>query len=130
MKITFNGASGSQPYVELTGPFVGGIGGTDMVENMGGFFTATPTSAVLHDWTPTSGIPLSLINQYLNTASYHIDGAIEGGAMNMAGYLMTVDPSTPATTVPEPATLLMYLVVIGGLGARHRARAWRSLAAH
>jgi hypothetical protein len=131
LKVTFGGASGSQPYVDLTGPLVGSIGGTSAVENMGGQFTASPTSAVLHNWSASSGVPLALIEPYLNPASYHLDGAIEGGAMNMAGFLMTVDPSTasPPVSAPEPVTMLMYLAVISGLGMRHGVRARRACSA-
>lgn len=126
LKITFDGTSGSHPFVELTGTLVGEIGGTSLYANMGGWFIPTLTSAVLHDWTPDCGVPLSLINQYMNPASYHLDGAIEGGSMNGVGYLMTIDPSTGASVVPEPATVVMYLAVIGGFIAWRGSRALRA----
>ena len=93
LKITFDGASGSHPSVDLTGPLVGGIGGEQSTYNMGGQFTATPTTATLSNWSANSGIPLALIDQYLSTSSHHLDGSIQG-LTNNVGFLMTVDPST------------------------------------
>jgi hypothetical protein len=124
LRITFDGASGFQPVVDITGPLVGTIGGESITDNMGGQFTATPTSATLENWSPDSGIPLSLINQYLNTSSYHIDGAIEGGSTNLAGFLMTVDPSTPQSPVPapEPATILVFAAALAGMSVRRGVR--------
>jgi hypothetical protein len=124
LRITFDGASGFQPVVDITGPLVGTIGGNSITENMGGQFTATPTSATLENWSPDSGIPLSLINQYLNTASYQIDGAIEGGGTNLLGFLMTVNPSTPGSPVPapEPATILVFVVAFAGMSVRRAVR--------
>ncbi len=123
MQITFQGPTGIQPVIDLTGPLVGEIGGTSMVVNMGGSFNATPTAATLANWSADSGVPLSLIDQYMNPASYHLDGAIEGGAMNLAGFLMTVN--APPVSTPEPAPILSFLVVIAGLGIRQRCRAIR-----
>jgi hypothetical protein len=120
LKITFSGASGVSPSVDLTGRLVGEIGGTEATENLGGFFAATPTSAALNNWSVDSGVPLTLIDQYLNPSSYHLDGAIEGGSENHAGFLMTVDSSSGIVSVPapEPAAVVVFLAAFAALGVR------------
>jgi hypothetical protein len=124
LKITFNGASGFQPVIDITGTLTGTLGGNSITENLGGQFAATPTSAMLENWSPESGVPVALINQYLNTSSYHINGAIEGGPTNLAGFSMTVDPSTAGSPVPapEPTSVVVFLAALGGLGLRRRLR--------
>ena len=129
LRITFNGASGFQPVVDINGPLTGELGQGPVSENLGGQFTATPTSATLENWSPDSGVPLALINQFLNTSSYHLDGGIDGGRMNLAGFFMTVDPSAGGlpTPAPEPASVVVFLAALAGLGLRRGFRSgWRS----
>jgi hypothetical protein len=128
MKIAFGGASGSQPTVVLTGTLVGAYGGDAMTADMSGHFTATVTSATLENWSPSSGIPLSLLNQYLSPASYQITGGIAGSVMNDVYFTMTIDPSTGTLPVPapEPATILVFLAMFAGLGVRGAVRARRA----
>lgn len=124
LRITFDGSSGAHPYVELTGTLTGVMGEGDAAYNLGGFFTATPTSAVLHDWTPDSGVSLSVIDPFLNPGNYQINGAIEGGFQDLSGFLFYVNPSSSIAPIPapEPSTLLIYAAAIAGAGIRYRVR--------
>ena len=129
LKITFNGAAGSQPSIDVTGPLTGWANYSPSPDHASSWFQATPTSATLHGWTVGSGVPMDLINQYLNTSNYHVDQLISASLPpDRANFALTVDPSTGVTT-PEPATVLVYLVAIAGLGVRRGARAWRSFLA-
>ncbi len=124
MKIAFEGASGSQPTVNLTGSLVGAYVGGTLTPDMSGRFTATPMSATLENWSPSSGIPLSLLEQYLNTASYQIVGAIGGSMANDLYFSMTVDPSMgvlPAAA-PEPSTLVVFAAMAVATMIHRRCR--------
>jgi len=68
MEIAFNGTGGSQPYVDVVGSLSGGV--LSNPDGAGSNFSGTPTSATLHDWTASSGVPLTLIGQSLNLSNY------------------------------------------------------------
>jgi hypothetical protein len=140
MMITFDGASGSHPSIDVTGNVTGyfdvtGIpmsspywaGGFNLLSSLS--VQGTATSAILQGWTPASGIPMSLIDQYLNPSSYTFTE--QGSGMGMAtsqlngGAFLALNIPEGAE-VPEPATLLIYLAAISGLVVRRGARLWRS----
>jgi hypothetical protein len=136
LKITFNGASGSQPTIEVTGsmkvvadsvpdsnyPF----GGPVIVRA-----TANPASATVQGWTPSSGVPQSLIDTYLNTSNYKLyqqDGYTTGTNTpypTSSTFDLVANPSALAVT-PEPSTILVYLAAIMGLGLRRSSRIARA----
>jgi hypothetical protein len=130
MKITFDGASGSQPTIEVTGVVMGGVAGTpEGTFNTGAFIGAvgTPQSATLEGWNPASGVPMSLINQFLNPSNYYLsqqDSYQYGSPQDSpATAIFYLTPNISALTpVPEPATVVVFLAAIAGLGVRHRAR--------
>ncbi len=68
MKITFDGTSGAQPYVDVKGSLFGYVASVPGTASSN--FSGTPTSATLQDWTVGSGVPLGLVNQYLNLSNY------------------------------------------------------------
>ncbi len=121
MKITFDGASGTQPYVDVKGSLFGYVASVPGAASSN--FSGTPTSATLQDWTVGSGVPLGLVNQYLNLSNYQsIDQGSGGTAPPETGqFVVQVDPA-PAVAAPEPAALLVYLVALGGLGAKGAVR--------
>jgi hypothetical protein len=146
MTISFDGASGSQPTVDVAGTLTGsyvvstippsnplyaeGYNLTGEL-NLGG----TVTSATLQGWTTDSGVPMSLINQYLNTSSYNIYQQVYTGPYmasvvlpNTAVTNVDINLST-ATAAPEPATILVYATSIAGLGLQRFGRRRRSRAA-
>ncbi len=66
LKIAFDGASGSQPTINVTGVMsVTAEGTPEGTFNTGAHISAygTPQSATLQGWNLDSGIPISLINQ-------------------------------------------------------------------
>jgi hypothetical protein len=127
LRITFNGASGSHPSVDVTGSLSGSVALLPSPTVAYSSFDATPQSAILRGWTPGSGVPLSLIDQYLNTSNYEPlhQGFVGQVPPDTGTFWLTVNPPA-AATVPEQSTLLLYLVPIAGLGLRAGARAWRS----
>jgi hypothetical protein len=146
MTISFDGASGSQPTIDVTGTLAGSyVVSTIPPSNplyAGGFnltgelsVQGTVTSATLQGWTADSGIPISLINQYLNPSVYNIlQQANTGYGMASVG-LPNVPETTlainlnAATAAPEPATILVYLASIAGLGLHRFGRRRQSRAA-
>jgi len=134
MKITFNGASGSQPTINVTGSLTGNAYGEPNGTSAGQMSQsafATPKSATVQGWTAESGIPSSLINQYSTPSNYYLaqqtsyqyNGA-EGIPATASFSLMA--NSSAVTPVPEPATVLVYLAAIAGLGLQRSVRLWRS----
>jgi hypothetical protein len=134
MKITFAGAAGSQPTVDVTGsltvnaystPDESASNGLASASKVSISANATQMSATVQGWTPASGIPLSLINQYLATSSYQLFQTDNYTFTPSAGFPTTssfdlmADPSA-VTPVPEPAPVLMYVAAIAGFGV------WRS----
>ena len=125
MKITFEGASGSQPTVDVTGPLSAGIDETPS-PNPPSFISmanANPTSSTLQGWTSDSDIPLALINQYLITSNYHINiDALQGSALpDTQSIWLSVTPIT-GVNAPEPATVVIFLAAIAGLGVHRSVR--------
>jgi hypothetical protein len=82
MTITFDGASGNQPSIDITGSVLGydqqgqpPSGFPPTAENTNpasSSYYATPTSATLLGWRSNSGISMTLINQYLDLSAYHL----------------------------------------------------------
>ena len=128
LRITFDGLLGSQPYIDITGTVTGYLGGDWLTVNMGANLSVNPMSATAQGWSTSSGVPLTLIDEYLNLSSYHLTGDIEGGAMNYVGFGGTIDPSTPGSTVaaPEPASILLYLTTLAGLWLMPKLRTKRT----
>lgn len=134
MTITFEGPSGSRPSIDVTGNVTGYLDVTvipssspyyAMGYNLSSSLNAMGIgkSATLQGWTPASGVPMSLIEPYLNPSIYGFSE--QGRGMGMAyselyggATLFTNLPA--AASVPEPTTLLMYLAAIAGLGVRLR----------
>lgn len=142
MTVTFDGASGSHPTIDLTGPLTVEFNQTDLTSsspyyamgyNPSTSLTArgTPTTATLQGWTPSSGVPMSLINEYLNPSSY--DFFESGEAMTMAmppeqlsgGVSLGIHLSAGAEA-PEPSSVLVCLAAIAGLAVRRGARLWQA----
>jgi hypothetical protein len=121
LRIYFGGPSSGQPYVELTGKLTGHIGEGRQTFDLGGQFTATPTSAVLHNGTADSTIPPALIDEYMHPHRYHLDGAVTGGQDDI-GFHMTIDPPPGCSVIPspEPATVVVWLAAVAALGLQHR----------
>ena len=73
MTITFNGASGSRPTVDVTGNLTGQLDFAPSRDTAGlglstyiiSAFEGTASSVSLQGWTPASGIPMSLIDPLL-----------------------------------------------------------------
>jgi hypothetical protein len=137
MKITFDGASGSMPAIDVTGSLKGNAYGEPngtSAGNLGITAYATPLSATLQGWTPASGIPMSLINQYLNPSNYYLTQqmgyqySLTQGAPATASFSLAAN-SFAITPVPEPGTVLAYLTVLAGLGLQQGARFLRSRSA-
>ena len=134
LKIAFDGASGSQPTINVTGVITGNAQGTPIGTfntgaNIGAY--GTPQSATLQGWNPDSGVPISLINQFLNPSNYNLsqqDSYQYGSPQdNPATASFSLIPNLSAVSpVPEPSTVAVFLVAIAGLCFRQRARPWRS----
>lgn len=137
MTITLDGALGSHPSIDVKGNVTGTLEETDVTSsspfwpeyNLSASFTVsgTGTSATLRDWTPDSGVPMSLINQYLNPSSYVFSqeasdmekvGPIE---LRSGGSSLRIELPA-AAEAPEPAPILVFLAAIAGLGVRRRFR--------
>ena len=78
----------------------------------------------------SSGIPMSMISQYLNPSAYSFTQAASGMSMASSpelygGSFLNINASAGAE-VPEPATVLVCLAAIAGIGIRRHARFWRS----
>jgi hypothetical protein len=135
MKIAFDGAGGSHPTIDVTGPLLVDASSTPDTSspewNNGASFVnvaaaATPQSATVQGWTPQSGVPLSLINQFLNTSNYEL-GQADAYHLVPEGYPTTstfnlMANRSAVTFVPEPATVEIYLAAIAGLGVRRGVR--------
>ncbi len=132
MQITFDGAAGSQSTINVTGTMnVGAAGTPEGTINDGAIITSfgTPQSATVQGWTPDSGIPMSLINQYLKTSNYFLSqqdsfsyGSTPGQDNPATGTFTLIANASAITPVPEPCSALVYLTAFGALGFRH----WRS----
>jgi hypothetical protein len=130
MKIAFDGTSGSQPTIDVTGVVIGSAAGVpEGTYNDGAdvYASARPQSATVQGWNPDSGVPMSLINQYLNPSNYWIwqgDNYLYGPPQDnpaTTGFALMANPSA-ITPVAEPATIAVFLAAIASLGFRHRAR--------
>jgi hypothetical protein len=136
MQITFDGAAGSQPTIDVTGKMnVDAAGTPEGTFNTGAYAVSsgTPQSATVQGWTPDSGIPMSLINQYLNTSNYYLwqqdnfsYGSTPGQDTPSTGTFTLIANASAITPVPEPGAVLVYLAAFGALGFRHIARRRRS----
>lgn len=121
LRIAFDGVSGSQSSIDVTGPLTGWAG------EIPGYsadsqFQATPTLATVQGWTPNSGVPTALIEHYLNTSDYQLFQLVRGTfPPDTANFWLTVAPSAGAS-VPEPATILLYLAGLTVLGVRRGIR--------
>ena len=129
MTITLNDASGSNPTIDVTGNVTGSFDETAIPSSSflyaEGFTLSsslnvqgTATSATLQGWTPNSGIPMSLINEYLNPSIYSFSQTAQGMSMAsspqlLGGSTLQINLSTDSE-VPEPAAVLIYLVGIAG----------------
>jgi hypothetical protein len=134
LKIAFDGTSGSQPTINVTGVITGGAMGTpEGTYNTGAIIGAsgTPQSANVQGWNMSSGVPMSLINQFLNPSNYYLvqrDSYLYGSPQDSpatASFLLLPYISV-VTPVPEPATAAVFLAAIAALCFRHRAGLWRS----
>jgi hypothetical protein len=138
VSIVFNAASGANPTINVIGAITGVYTVTDLepgnpLWSSGGFnfetslrMEGTATSATLENWSPASGVPLSLINQYLNLSDYHFTETA-GGLSIAAPYYDNLQASfsidlPPAVPAPEPTTAILYVAAIGGLVVRTRFR--------
>jgi hypothetical protein len=143
MTITFDGASGTHPTIDVTGNVTGSYDVTDIPKssplyaegyNLSGSLgvQGTATAATLLGWTPDSGIPMSLLNQYLNPSAYAISEQLGTGPYRASVVLPSTAEATLAvnllapTAAPEPAAVLVYVAAIAGLGVHRGARHWRS----
>ena len=144
LKIAFDGAAGSHPTIDVTGPMFVEIysepdtnspNWMDGASNVSVGTVATLKSATVQGWTPESGVPMSLINKYLTTSNYSLSlqdayHVVPESYPTTSNFYLTANQSA-VTFVPEPATLLMYLAAIAGAGraARYPAPAvlYRSL---
>ncbi len=136
MQITFDGVAGSQPTIDVTGTMnVDAAGTPEGTWNTGAWIasSATPQSATVQGWTPDSGIPMSLINQYLKTSNYYLRqldsfsyGSTPGQDNPATGTFTLIANASALTPVPEPGAVLVYLAAFGALGFRYGARRWRS----
>jgi hypothetical protein len=136
MTITFSGAAGTHPSIELAGDLTGTFtsrdlpqsawgGGGDVRTEVDSSFHGSVTSAKLQGWAPDSGIPMSAIAPLLNTATYSFTQSnVWVNLPDPEGIYVEFKPPGAAET-PEPATVLLYLVAIAGLGVRRGARLWR-----
>jgi hypothetical protein len=138
MQITFNGAGGSQPTINVTGTMnIQAQGTPEGTLNTGAAIDsyAVPQSvtATLQGWTAASGVPMSLINQYLNTSNYSLwqqdifsYGSTPGKDTPATGAFYLDANASAITPVPEPGTVVVYLAAFAALGVRYSARRWRS----
>jgi hypothetical protein len=134
MKIAFDGASGSQPTINVTGLVTGGAAGTpEGTYNTGAIIGANgiPQSATLQGWNPDSGIPISLVNQFLNPSNYYLwqqDSYLYGSPQDSpaTAFFSLVPNLSAVSPVPEPATVAVFLAAIAALCARQRTSLWRS----
>ena len=140
MMVTFGGVSANGPSIEVKGTMTGSYdvtavprSGPDYAQgyNLDSSLNVrgVATSATLVNWTPDSGVPMSLINQYLNLAVYSLAqvGTERGRTSVTVGGMPSLSIDLAAgTETPEPATVLIYLAAIAGLGARRVARVRRS----
>jgi hypothetical protein len=132
MQIAFDGAAGSQPTIDVTGTMNVYAAGTPAgTSNTGAFIdsSAAPQSATVQGWTPDSGIPMSLIDQYLKTSNYYLwqqdnfsYGSTQGQDNPATGTFLLMANASAITPVPEPGAALVFLAAFGALGARR----WRS----
>lgn len=136
LKIAFDGASGNGPTIDATGTLNGfADSNTSDVEtgpsNVLVGADATFQSATVQGWTPGSGVPMSLIDQFLKASNLRLGDEdvytvnSTGGFPTSSTFSFSPDPSA-VTYTPEPATLLIYLSAIAGLGVRGGARLRRS----
>lgn len=128
LKITFESASTSQPTIDVTGSLAGAVASEP--GHSFAWFQGTATSATIQGWTPESGVPLALTNQYLDPSRYQLIQLITANAPpDSADFGLTVTPSAGAI-VPEPATLLLYLAAMAVLGVWRGARPWQTHLLH
>ena len=124
MQITFDGAAGSRPTIDVTGTMnVYAEGTPEGTFNTGALIASsgTPQSATLQGWNPDSGIPMSLINQYLTTSNYFLwqqddsfsYGSAPGQDNPATGTFMLLANASAITPVPEPGAMLVYLAAFG-----------------
>ncbi len=141
MTITFESPSGSHPSIDVTGNVIGNFdvaiipssspffapGGFNLSSSL--YAVGTGTSATLQGWTPASGIPISLIEPYLNPSIYGFSawgrgmGIVYSELYGEESYFINMPG---VASVPEPTTALMYLAAIAGLGVWRGARLRRS----
>jgi hypothetical protein len=139
LTITLDGASGVNPTITITGTIHGTFNSEPLtletaqpglLTNVTMGFSATPTNVTLQGWTPSTGIPDSLINQLLNLSNYSIftNGYdINSPTTPEFGAALEFIPAIEAEA-PEPATFLLYLGAIAGLAARRATCVRRSKA--
>ncbi len=132
MTITLDGTSGSHPSIDIVGNLTGGFQsqvlerGSIIPTDVSYTLWGSATSASLHGWTTSSGIPMSTITPLLNLSTYSFPQEnLFVNYWTKDGFVVNFTPPPNAET-PEPTTVLMYLAVIAGLGARRGARIWRS----
>ena len=140
LTVTFGGGSSNGPSIDVKGTVTGSYDVTAIPQsnplyaqgyNLSSSLYArgVATSATLLNWSPDSGVPISLINRYLNPAVYSFTQAGTGTWMASAALdgasSLSIDLAA-GTETPEPATVLIYLAAIAGLGARRVARVRRS----
>jgi hypothetical protein len=146
MTITLDGASGSHPSIVVEGTVTGSYDVTDIPQssplwaagfNISSYLTVqgVATSAKLEGWTSNSGVPMSLISQYLNPSIYSFSQQGSGGNYmvypsypDLAGTTLFINLPDAAET-PEPATVLVYVAAIVGLVVRLSAQRWWSSSA-
>ena len=132
MTITLDGVSGSHPSIDVVGNLTGGFQSQSLAPEFSNTtdvsytLWGSATSASLHGWTTSSGIPMSVIAPFLDLSTYSFPQSnLYANYWIKEGFVVNFNPSANVDT-PEPATVLMYLAVIAGLGARRGARIWRS----
>ena len=143
MTITLEGAPGSQPSIDVTGTVTGSYA-ISVIPQSSPYYAdgynytnslsvqGTATSATLEGWTPQSGIPMSLLSQYLNPAIYSFSEQGSGGMGKASVYLPPELPAyleitaSAAAEAPEPAAVLVYVAAIAAWAVRRGALSWRS----
>jgi len=120
--ISFNGSNGTTPQVTISGPVQLCIAGGNIASDLNGSIVPDPTKAVLSGWTTASGIPMSLISQYMNLGNdSNFSGQVGGSNQGTIGMSLTFTPSMSplnVSPVPEPGTLAGAKLILAGLGVR------------
>jgi hypothetical protein len=116
------GSQQSNPYVEITGNIAGTVSVGTSGSTQSGFALAD-MSIVLKNDTGASGVPESLLNLFSNPLNYQTWSSLDVANPADQRFTMTVQVGNET---PEPATWLVFAVMIGGMAIRRRVKSQRS----